>query len=319
MWSLLRLTSLSLGLCLYFPAELSLLCTTLIRTTQSDMISSTPAGHDSLAFNSPNTFAVAQGSVQTPSIECDSFAGVPLLPAASSWQCGTKTNNTSLMSTCCNGAKVEQYLGCFMHCAMEDINMIGMQDFVACLSIGGNSTALGNVSGVDRNAFCQGGLNGTVEATSYGVITRSRSKGLRFIFSVIFVALLFCELAAAECAVSVEESALIRQGEARRISTGSSCGSGSSYCVVDQTGTDEIPAANRTVGGRDASGDDYDDFFQALGESTDPPRLFAAKSSIQVRQWAVGVADASMINWSSWVPFMVSDRIFLRPAELDPC
>jgi hypothetical protein len=205
-----------------------------------------------------------------------------------------------------------------MYCAMDDITMSGMQDSVACLSTGGNSTAQANVSDVDPNVFCQGDLNGAVNATSRGVAARSRSKGLSFIFSVVFVALLICELATAECTVSIAQGpGLIRQGEARSILTGSSCGSGTSYCVVDQTGTDEISAANRTLGGRDASDGDYDEFFEALGESTDPPRLFAAMSSIQVRQWAVGVADANTINWSSWIPFMVSEKISLRQAQLD--
>lgn len=117
---------------------------------------------------------------------------------------------------------------------------------------------------------------------------------------------MLCTAVAAECIVTVEDgSSLIRQGEARSIGIGVSC-SGSSYCIIDQTGTDEIVTANRTLSGNDASDSQYEDFFKVLGESTDPPRLFAATSLIQVRRWAVGVADDNVINNSFWAPFLVS-------------
>lgn len=279
------------------------------------MSSSTPAAQPLSSLT--NTFSFASGSNPTPAIECDNFEGTPLLPSASLWQCGTKTGNSSLMSTCCNGAEVKEYLGCFMYCPMEDITMTDMQGFVACLSTGGNSTDRANVSNVDTNVFCQGDLNATVSSTSSATTTHGTSKSLSFIFSLLLITVLLCEVATAECTVSIDdESGTIRQGEPRSIMTGSSCGIAASYCIVDQTGTEEILAANRTIEGRDASDGQYDEFFEALGESTDPPRLFAATSSIKVRQWAVGDADGSMVNWSSWVPFMASNKPFFHPSSI---
>lgn len=123
------------------------------------------------------------------------------------------------------------------------------------------------------------------------------------------IALLLCETVTGECTVTIEEgSGLIRQGEARSIGAGTRCGTGSSYCIVDQTGTQSFIAANRTIAGDDASDGQFDGFFEALGDSTEPPRLFAASSTMEVRQWAVGIVDADFINYSFWAPFMVSWR-----------
>ena len=74
---------------------------------------------------------------------------------------------------------------------------------------------------------------------------------------------------------------------------------------MDQSGTAEIEAFNRTLDGNDASDGFYDEFFEALGESVEPPRLFPATSSMRVRQWGVGAGDGDMIHYSLWAPFMV--------------
>lgn len=135
------------------------------------------------------------------------------------------------------------------------------------------------------------------------------------------IAVLLCETVVAECTVTIEEgSGLIRQGEARGIGAGTRCSTGSPYCIIDQTGTESFVAANRTISGDDSSNAQYDEFFETLGESTDPPRLFAASSTMKIRQWAVGVVDDSLVNYSFWAPFMVSQRrSFAMTREPEHC
>jgi hypothetical protein len=190
---------------------------------------------------------------------------------------------------------------------MKNLNPSDMRDFVACISSGGNSTSQVDADSVDANVFCQGQLNSTVDAQSSSASVRSGSKSTGFFIWLIMIALLLCETVTADCNVVVEEgSSLIRQVEARSIGIGTRCSTGSSYCIVDQTGTEPFIAANRTIAGNDASDDQYNEFFEALGKTTQPPRLFAASSTIEVRQWAVGVADDDRVNYSFWAPFMVS-------------
>lgn len=211
------------------------------------------------------------------------------------------------MQGCCNGAEVIESLGCFQHCEMENFNPSDMRDFVACLSNGGNSTSQTDADNVDANVFCQGQLNSTVDAQSSSASIRSGSSSTGFFVCIMMIALLLCDTVTAECTVIIEEgSSLIRQGEARTIGAGTRCSTGSPYCIVDQTGTQPFIAANRTISGNDASDNQYNEFYEALGKKTQPPRLFAASSTIEVRQWAVGVADDDLINYSFWAPFMVS-------------
>lgn len=123
----------------------------------------------------------------------------------------------------------------------------------------------------------------------------------------MMIALLLCETVAADCTVAIEEgSSLIRQGEARSIGAGTRCDTESSYCTLDQTGTYSFVAANHTIAGGEASGGKYDEFFEAICDATQPLQLFAASSMMEIRQWAVGVVDESLIDYSSWAPFMVS-------------
>lgn len=137
----------------------------------------------------------------------------------------------------------------------------------------------------------------------------------------MMIPVLLCETVVAECAVTIEEgTALIRQGEARSIGAGTRCSTGSPYCIIDQTGTESFVAANRTIAGDNASDGQYNEFFEALGDSTDPPRLFAASSTMEIRQWAVGLVDDNLVNYSFWAPFMVSQRRFLAMSrECEHC
>lgn len=272
------------------------------------MASATSSEQSGPVFNQPtNTRILASGLSPTLSLHCDTFSGVPLLSSPGNFVCGTKTNNRILMQTCCNGAEVIESLGCFQHCEMKNLNPSDMRDFVACISSGGNSTSQVDADSVDANVFCQGQLNSTVDAQSSSASVRSGSKSTGFFIWLIMIALLLCETVTADCNVVVEEgSSLIRQVEARSIGIGTRCSTGSSYCIVDQTGTEPFIAANRTIAGNDASDDQYNEFFEALGKTTQPPRLFAASSTIEVRQWAVGVADDDRVNYSFWAPFMVS-------------
>ena len=259
------------------------------------------------SFNQPtNTKILASGPSPTPSIDCNNFAGVPLLPASDNYVCGTRTNNRTLVENCCNGARVTEYMSCFQHCEMSDFTPSDMRDFVACLSKDGNSTSRVDQDSVDPNVFCQGQLNSTVDKPSIGAVARSSTKSTGFLFCVALIALLLVETVTSECTATIEGPALIRQGLARHIGAGVRCSDGSSYCIVDQTGTDVFVAINRNLDGEDAADDSYDEFFSALGDATDPPRLFATSISVQVRQWAVGVASDDRVNDSFWAPFMVS-------------
>ena len=277
------------------------------------MASPTLSEQSGLAFNQPtNTRILASGPSLTLSLDCDSFSGVPLLSSSERLVCGTKSNNKTLMQRCCNGAAVIESFGCFQHCEMEEFNPSDMRTFVACLPNGGNTTSQVDTGDVDANVFCQGQLNSTIDAQSTSASTRSGSKSTGFFVCIIMIALLLCKTAIADCSVTIEEgSGLIRQGEARSIGAGIRCSTGSPYCIIDQTGTKSFIAANRTISGDDASEGQYDEFFEVLGDSTDPPRLFAASSTIEIRQWAVGVMDDNLVNYSFWAPFVVSQRRFL--------
>lgn len=254
-----------------------------------------------------HTSILASGPSPTLAIDCDTFFGLPLLASQDGTICGTKTNNSTLMRSCCNGAEVIEALRCFQHCEVDTFDMNAMRDFVACLSTGGNFTSQLDGSAVDANAFCQGPLNSTIAVKSSTASAGSGSKSTGLFIFMCMVALMFCETATAECVVTIEESSsLIRQGEARAIGTGTRCSTGSSYCIIDQTGTDSFVAANRTIAGDDASDNQYDEFFEALGRSTTPPRLFAASLAMEIRQWAVGITSDNLINYSLWAPFMVS-------------
>jgi hypothetical protein len=192
---------------------------------------------------------------------------------------------------------------------MEEFSPSDMRAFVACLSSGGNTTSQVDTDDVDENVFCQGQLNSTIDAQSTSASTRSGSKSTGFFVCIMMIALLLCETAIADCTVTIEEgSGLIRQGEARSIGAGTRCSTGSPYCIVDQTGTQSFVAAKRTIAGDDASDGQYNEFFETLGDLTDPPRLFAASSTMEIRQWAVGAVDDNLVNYSLWAPFMVSQR-----------
>lgn len=269
------------------------------------------ATHQDLLTSNPRTITrniTSTGSLAS-SIACDDFHGTPLLPASDSYKCGTKTSNETLVRTCCNGAEVTVYLGCFMYCDWDGFSGSRMRDFVACLSSDTNGTEPANASSaVDPNVFCQGELRAVVNATtSGGSRSRSSYKPLSLTISVALFVALLCNAVSAECRVEIYDDLGIRQAEAREFGPGVGCGNGlSSFCVVDQSGTVEIEAFNRTLDGNDASDGFYDGFFETLGEAIEPPRLFPATSSMRVRQWGVGVGDGNMINYSLWAPFMVS-------------
>ena len=286
------------------------------------MASSTPSQRNSPAFNQPTNIRIfVPGPSPTFTLDCDSFVGVPLLPSSKRFVCGTKTNNNTRMQMCCNGAEVIESLGCFQHCEMENFNPSDMRAFVACLSNGDNTTSQVDADAVDTNVFCQGQLNSTIDAQSSSASKRSGSKATGFFVCIMMVALLFCQTVVAECTITIEEgSGLVRQGEARGIGAGTRCSTGSPYCIIDQTGTNSFIAANRTIVGGDASNRQYDEFFEALGDSTDPPRLFAASSTMEIHQWTVGVADDNLVNYSFWAPFMVSQRqYFFMSCQFEHC
>lgn len=265
--------------------------------------------HQDLLTSNPPTIArnITSSSSLANSIACDDFHGTLLLPASDSYKCGTKTSNETLVRTCCNGAEVTVYLGCFMYCNIDDFSGSRMRDFVACLSSGDNDTEPANASAVDPNVFCQGELQAGVNATTSGS-TRSTSSSspLSLFVSVALMVLLLCPTVSAECRVEVYDSLGIRQAEAREFGPGLGCGNGPSpFCVVDQSGTAEIETFNRTLDGNDASNELYDEFFKALGEAVEPPRLFPATSLMLVRQWGVGLGEGNVVNYSLWAPFMV--------------
>ncbi|KAM0717764.1 hypothetical protein Q7P37_006096 [Cladosporium fusiforme] len=248
------------------------------------------------------TTTLASGPSPMLSINCDDFHGTPLLPPFNdSYQCGTKTSNHTLMEACCDGK--------------ADFVPGDLRGFAACLSTDGNSsTAEEDVSNYDPDVFCQGNLTATVAETSDGSSNSLAASRPATLLCVVFLTLLFSGLVSADCTVVIDEnSAFIRQDEARRINTGLSCPY-SNFCTVDVSGTGEIQTVNRTIDGQDASDSSYDSFFEAVGKSTSPPRLFAATASMHIRHFAVGATGPELTNWPSWAPFMYCVR-----AEADDC
>lgn len=262
-----------------------------------------------MAFTPQKTIAQGPAPTLSPS-DCNTIDGIPLLPASDSYRCGTKTSNRTLIDTCCDGAEVNAYLGCFMYCSIgAEMDVDRMREMVNCLSSNGTSTTSTNEDSIDDNVFCQGNLSATVQ-TSAGTTTR-RPTLSNFLITALVILFMLVGAAQAQdgCTFSIEAgSEVIKQGEPRStVGPGTGCGGTQDFCLVSMSGTTEIIGANRTINGEDASSGNYNPFFEVLSQTTTPPRLFPASTSFAIEHWGVGTAGFSSFPY--WAPFSVRSQM----------
>lgn len=249
---------------------------------------------------------IAHGSTATlAASDCVNLAGVPILPPSNAFRCGAKTRNQTLMTTCCGDNAVEDYLGCFMHCASGRDRASDLTNFVDCISTGGNTNATSeDLEQVAWNTFCQGPVSSTVQRSA---AAKSRSNpGYQYTFlTAVLTVLLLTRSVHADCSFSIEnDSTFIRQGLPRDIfAAGLTCAGvnagSNNYCSMYLTGS--ITTDNRTINGTDASDEAYDSFFEVLGRTTMPPRLFPASVSFNVSHLEPVQLDTTLFTWwASW-------------------
>lgn len=241
------------------------------------------------------------------------FRRSPILPPPSDMvRCGTKTNNRTLMATCCGEAEVEEHLGCFMHCATGGTGISSdVSRFIDCVSTGGNANAESqDVQSIAWDSFCQGELRTAPQRSSDLRSSYAPPPSLIFFFT-ISVMLLLCGGVDADCTVAVEDnSTFIRQGKPRDIGgagvgcTGPDNGGPENYC--SNLLAEGLTTNNRTIDGNDASDSRYDSFFEVLGRATTPPRLFPPRLSFTARHWEPVEPDSTTFTW--WAAWNVRRR-----------
>lgn len=183
---------------------------------------------------------------------------------------------------------------------MRNFRSLKMREFAECLSGPGNGTEL------DPNVFCQGNLNSTVSASAAEYSFRRPSRSWNLLVSVVLIVLLLCEAVSADCLVTLQnDSVSIRQDAGRVFGPGIGCPH--ETCLANAAGLGELEggAASRSIDGDDASDPAYDEFFEVLGQTTNPPRLFAARATVEVDFWSFGSGGSSS-TWARWAPLSVS-------------
>ena len=250
---------------------------------------------------------------------CSSFSGNPVLPPSSNLQCGLQTLNRSLMESCCIGTP-QQYKTCFFYCEPQG----EIRDFVSCVSRGDNLTR--------TDAFCESSIQSTVRTSvgngssggsSSGNSGGGTSSGIRGVSSpkistVVILTLMMSFFLAAPASATLirsldpagvsrrapdtctftEDSHFNRTGDSLQVSDSFDC-SGTSFCTFGTSIDTGLTSNNRTLNGKSAAEAEYDAFFEILGNSTDPKRLWPAMSGASLYYTWVSLAGSSTsVGWT---------------------